>query len=518
MENLRPIHLVWFKRDLRVHDHKPLWEAAQRGRVLPLYIVEPTIIHAPDFDPAHWTFIAATLAELRENLAALGQPLIVRVGGAVQVLKSLARQTTLAHIWAHEETGNQLTYQRDIAVRGWAKSAEIPFTEIPQNGVVRGLKDRTGWVNLWHGRMKQKQAEIPEAIEGVGVQIGRIPTHQQLKLGRDRRVEIPKAGEAIALATLDSFLHERGDHYLQGLASPVHAPDYSSRLSPYLAWGSLSERRVVQAVRSRLYHVARDETLDRSQWKKNLKAFQSRITWRDHFIQKLESEPAVEFQNFIRALDGVREPHFDHAYFDRWCKGQTGYPLIDAAMRSLASTGWLNFRMRAMVVSFASYDLFLHWREPAQFLARAFIDYEPGIHYPQFQMQSGTTGINQIRVYDPTKQALERDPAALFIRQWIPELRRVPDLFVHEPWRMPPSVQREFACVLGQHYPKPIVDHKTASTAAHERIHRARLRPEAVAQAHAVITKHGSRWELPNKRPKHLDSPNQMTLSLGLDF
>lgn len=510
-----PVQIVWFKRDLRVHDHKPLWEAVQRGSVLPLYIVEPKIIHADDFDPAHWTFIAASLKELRENLAALGQPLIVRIGNAVQVFRSLARQVTIAHIWAHQETGNDLTYQRDLAVLDWAQTAGIPVTEIPQNGVVRRLKVRDGWVNLWKARMKEKQTEIPEGIAGVGLQIGRIPSHQQLKLGRDRRTDIPKAGEAVAIETLNDFLNERGDQYLHGLASPVSAPDFSSRLSPYLAWGNLSQRRVVQAVRSRLYHVARDKSLDRDGWKRNLKAFQSRIQWRDHFIQKLESEPEIEFQNFVRALDGIREPHFDNEKFERWCKGQTGYPLVDAAMRSLAVTGWLNFRMRAMVVSFAAYDLFLHWRDPAQFLARAFIDYDPGIHYPQMQMQSGTTGINQIRVYNPTKQALERDRDALFIRQWVPELRRVPDLFVHEPWRMPPSVQNGVYCVIGQHYARPIVDHKSASDLAKERIHRARLRPEAVAQAQAVIERHGSRWEMPGNRPKH--PTNQLALNLELD-
>ena len=511
-----PIHIVWFKRDLRVHDHKPLWHAAQQGAVLPLYIVEPKMLTAPDAAPSHWTFIKGCIEDLRESLAQLGQPLVVRIGSALSVFKSLNRQVNVAHIWAHEETGNWRTYQRDNAIRDWARAAHVPMTELPQNSVVRRLQSRDLWAGICHERMREALTPIPEALEGVGLQIGRIPDLKQLKLGRDRRT-IQTGGESQAIALFDQFLTTGADQYLHGLFSPHHAPDLCSRLSPHLAHGTISVRRVIQSTKRRIYHAQRnkEEGFDKAAWVKNLKAFQSRVQWRDHFIQKLEDEPEIEFQNFVRELDGLREPQFSDDYFDRWCQGQTGYPLIDAAMRSLLATGWINFRMRAMLISFASYDLWLHWRKPALHLARCFVDYEPGIHYSQMQMQAGTTGINTIRVYNPTKQALEHDADGLFIRRWVPELADVPQSFLHEPWRMPPSVQQSAGCILGRDYPKRIVDHQQAASSARKRLYRARQRPAALESAQAVLQKHGSRRQNGNKgRSKGLISAYQMEFNL----
>jgi deoxyribodipyrimidine photo-lyase len=513
-----PAHIVWFKRDLRVHDHHPLVEAAQRGPVLPLYIVEPSVLRAPDFDSAHWTFIKASLEALSANLAALGQPLVVRVGEAVPVLDSLKRQHPIAGLWAHEETGNWLTYQRDIAVRRWARQNGVPFTEIPQNGVVRGLRDRTGWQNLWEQRMRQPLAAAPAALQPVTLKPGRIPDHAQLRLRRDRRSTQP-GGEAAAMTLVQTFLDGGARWYLKGLADPSAAWESCSRLSPHLAYGTLSLRYLVQATRKTvkaLKRVGDSAESDRLQLLRSLNAFESRLHWRCHFMQKLESEPEIEFHNFVRALDGIREPAFSQAHFDAWCAGKTGYPLVDAAMRALTATGWLNFRLRAMLVSFAAYDLWLHWREPALHLARLFVDYEPGIHYSQMQMQSGTTGINTMRVYDPTKQALERDPHGAFIRRWLPELTDVPALFIHEPWRMPPSVQREAGCRIGSDYPAPIVDHATASKRAVARLHQVRNTPEAQAQIAAVLEKHGSRR--PRRQKRAVNRPKTDPIQLEMDL
>lgn len=524
MSNKTPVHIVWFKRDLRVRDHAPLTLAAEQGPVLPLYIVEPSIVHAPDFDAAHWTFIYTSLQELRDNLAAMGQPLVVRVGEAVQVLQSIRRQMPIAQLWAHQETGNWLTYQRDVAVHRWAAEQGIPFTELPQHGVVRRLKSRRTWQAEWEQLMRQRLIETPKHLRPVTIPIGRLPSHTQLKLGRDRRQGAQEGGEGQAHATMTLFFGNRVWNYVRGLGDPILSWESCSRLSPHLAFGTISSRTVVQTTRQQIKRLKRKPDPNepptitpqqRTNLLRCLQAFESRLHWRDHFMQKLEMEPEIEFRNFLRAMDGVREPHFDQAKFEAWCVGKTGYPLIDASMRALEATGWINFRLRAMLVSFAAYDLWLHWEKPAHHLARLYLDYEPGIHYSQMQMQSGTTGINTIRLYDPTKQAIERDPTGTFIREWVPELASVPELFIHEPWRMPPSVQESVGCKIGQSYPRPIVDHKQAGKRAYDILHRVRQTPAAVAQAQAVLEKHGGRSPQFRRRKKALKKGRyQMTLNL----
>jgi hypothetical protein len=210
-----------------------------------------------------------------------------------------------------------------------------------------------------------------------------------------------------------------------------------------------------------------------------LRGFAGRLRWHCHFMQKLEDEPSIEFDNFARVFDGLREGDFNAAHFAAWCEGRTGYPMVDACMRSLVATGWLNFRMRAMLVSFASYHLWLHWRPTGLFLARQFLDYEPGIHWSQMQMQSGTTGINTLRMYSPTKQAKDQDPQGHFIRRWVPELARVPLPYLAEPWKMDVSVQHMAGCTIGVDYPAPIVDDKVAMKAAKDRMYGLRQSPAA---------------------------------------
>ncbi|MEL6151848.1 MAG: FAD-binding domain-containing protein, partial [Chloroflexota bacterium] len=391
------IQLVWFKRDLRVSDHKPLYEAAQRGPVLPLYIVEPSVQAAPDYDPRHYEFIRASLLELREKLAELGAPLVVRVGEAVPVLQQIHDEYGIGAIWAHEETGNALTYARDIAVKQWARSCDILVHETPNGGVVRVLKSRDEWTKTWERRMAQPETPTPECIRPVeGVDPGEIPaftgtqpaTHTSLQPG----------GSAAAHNTLYTFLHQRGSRYQREMSSPVTAYDGCSRLSVHFACGIISMRQAVNKLRRRrkaIYAMPKEEYKELTgSWKSALRSFNSRLHWRDHFIQKLEDEPEIEWHSFIRQFDALcDDPATDPQAAERlhaWQSGYTGFPLVDAVMRALNATGYTNFRMRAMLTSFASYDLWLPWQVTGLHLARMFTDYEPGIHWSQMQMQSGT--------------------------------------------------------------------------------------------------------------------------------
>ncbi len=495
------IQVVWYKRDLRISDAAPLYAAAQHGPVLPLYIVEPSLIHAQDFDPAHWTFIRQSLEVLRTELAALGQPLLVRVGEVVDVLQALADEFSIDVLWSHEETGNWQTYQRDIAVRRWAKARGIPWHELPHTGVIRRLKSRDGWANAWEEYMRSPLAKKPERLQPVPeIAIGDIPPHESLGLLPASRVQTQQGGEHEAQQVLLSFLRERGSGYQKAMSSPVSAWETCSRLSPHLAWGTISLRSVYHAVLRHQEILRQTDGRERAEVAgptlKDLNAFQSRLHWRSHFMQKLEDEPRIEFENFNTAYDGLRENEFNREWFEAWCCGKTGYPLVDACMRAVCATGYLNFRMRAMLVSFASYDLWLHWRETGLFLARQWLDYEPGIHYSQMQMQSGTTGINTVRIYDPTKQAHDQDPEGVFIRQWVPELGNVPQAYIHEPWHMPTDVQHTYGCVLGRDYPLPIVDHKSAARTANSHIAALRRERTTKEKSRSVLLRHGSRKDV----------------------
>jgi len=479
--------LVWFKRDFRTHDHTPLMAAQRYSDALGLFIIEPEWLQSPDCDASHVDFALGCLAELRAALMQRDMPLLVRVGSAMQVLAQLQSEASFTHLLSHEETGPGWSYTRDKQVAAWCESQQIVWQEFPQTGVVRRLGSRAGWAKRWQARMDAPVHLLQGGfVAAVPLDQPDLPTLTRLGLAPHGKT-LQASGEKAARLTLRSFLQVRGYDYRQALSSPLTAEDGCSRLSPHLAFGTLSMRTVHQAT-----EVAIANTPDRA-LAYALRGFSGRLRWHCHFMQKLEDEPDTEFHNFARMCDGLRENDFNHAHFVAWCEGRTGYPMVDACMRSLVATGWLNFRMRAMLVSFASYHLWLHWRPTGLFLARQFLDFEPGIHWSQMQMQSGTTGINTLRMYSPTKQAQDQDPQGLFIRRWIPELSKVPLPYLAEPWKMDESMQRMAGCIVGVDYPAPIVDDKLALKTAKDRMYGLRKTQEAREEAGEVQARHGSR-------------------------
>ena len=492
--------VVWFKRDLRVHDHAPLVRAAAQGPVLALYITEPSLLASDLFDASHAAFIEQSLAALAH--------LVRRWGEAVPVLQTLHQATGFTHLWSHEEIGQRLTWDRDRAVLAWCRATGVHWTELPQCGVVRPLPTRDGWARRWDRRMAAPPLPPPPQITpvaGVPELVG--PAGLQPRHGAPKPL-VQAGGEPAAQALLQSFLHDRGVDYRRGMSSPLSGEHACSRISAHLAWGTLSIRTASHAADARAAQVRQQHAeglpID-SRWAGAVQSFQGRLRWHCHFMQKLEDAPRLEFENVARAYDGLRpdrgEPGWREDWFQAWCDGRTGYPMVDACMRALHATGWINFRMRAMLVSFASYHLWLHWRQPALYLARQFVDFEPGIHFSQVQMQSGTTGINTLRIYSPTQQARVQDPDGQFIRRWLPELARVPDGFVHTPWLMPAGLQQHSGCRIGGDgegqgpggYPAPLVDHATAWRAARERLGAVRNTPPARAEADTIQQRHGSR-------------------------
>lgn len=516
----RNLNIVWFKRDLRIADHASLRAAlGEGGPVVGCYTIESAVVGGPDFASRHWDCIAEALTDLRIALAEIGVPLLVLRREVLDVLEGFREQARAQglglRLWSHQETGNDITFQRDRAVGRWAKSAGVDWTEFLQHGVFRALPKRDGWATRWEELMHQPIAS-PVISQGTERQkmsermvsaetIEELPSARALGLAGEACPQRQSARRRDALATLQSFLDHRGANYQSEMSSPVTASMACSRLSVPLAYGTISMREVVQATEARAEELreARRHKSPLPYKLGSLRAFLARLHWHCHFIQKLESEPAVEFRAFIPELDQLRtstETGLSEAQrsirLKAWADGNTGYPFVDACMRSLRETGWINFRMRAMLMSFASYDLWLPWRDSGMVLARRFTDYEPGIHWPQVQMQSGTTGINTLRMYSPVKQSQDQDPGGGFIREWVPELAKVSDDFIHEPWLMPAAVQAEVECKVGRDYPSPIVDHQEAVRAA--RAHFAALRKahNLRDKAKQVFARHGSR-----KRP-----------------
>ncbi len=504
--------VVWFKRDLRLHDHAPLAEAARLGPVLCLYVVEPRLWAQPDAAHQHLLFVRESLQALDAELRSHGGCLHLAFGEVVEVLDCLYRAAPFAALHAHEETGNGHTFERDLAVGRWCGSRGVAWQEWPQFGVVRRLRDRNQWQRCWEGFMAQPQKAVPQLCflalpnaQPCAVQRAYLPVPLwqfawpgPAALGLDPRTPPLRqlGGRPRGLALLHGFLHQRSAQYRGGISSPLSAPTACSRLSAHLAYGTLGLREVVQATRAQMVALPAEA----GRHKQGLSAFMSRLYWHCHFIQKLESEPALEFCNLHRGYDGLREPDWNPTHFDVLVQGRTGWPMVDACVAMLRETGWLNFRMRAMLVSVAAYPLWLHWRQVGHWLAQQFLDYEPGIHWSQLQMQSGTTGINTTRVYNPIKQARDHDPHGHFVRRWLPAMRRVPDSWLFEPWRMPPDIQAHCGVRVGHDIPLPVVDLETATREAKARLHGRRAQPDVRAAKAAIVDKHGSRRGMPGSQ------------------
>jgi deoxyribodipyrimidine photo-lyase len=499
-------HVVWFKRDLRITDHQAFSEAARRGPTVPLYILEPELWQQPDLSHRHYCFLNESLAELNAQLIEhYGTPLVVRCGKASDILQALHDEHSIEALWSHQETWNDWTYRRDQSVQRWARQQNIPWHQPRQFAVVRGRHNRDGWSRQWQALMGQVCLDAPQALQSVATASESMPAASDLNLHPRRLQATQPGGRSHALALLKSFLHTRGEYYSTEMSSPVTAFDSCSRLSAHIAFGTLSLREIVAACQQRNLAVKAQARGQKGKWPAALRSFNSRLHWHCHFIQKIEDAPRIEFENFHTAYDSLREKTPDSDRFEAWQNGRTGYPMIDACMRALSATGWINFRMRAMLMSFASYHLWLDWKAPALHLARLFTDYEPGIHYSQCQMQSGTTGINTIRAYNPIKQSMDHDPEGQFIRKWIPELADYSAQSIHQPWVLPHKLNG---------YPLPIVDEKLARKQAMQRIYALRRGDGFFNEAQAIVKQHGSRKTVRG----HSKAPKPASAQTELDF
>ena len=400
------------------------------------------------------------------KLSKFGHKVQVFYGETLDIFQKLTKSFHIETVFSYRETGIQVTYDRDKEVKKFLYLQNIKWIECKRDGILRGIKTRDGWDDAWE---KYVSSSIPTISFSPSKAILYDDTNFHipddfLSSLKDYPKQFQPPGELMAKKYLDSFILERGFSYNKHISKPLESRKSCGRISPYLAWGNLSVRQVAQFIRNaEVPQYAR----------RNFTSFLQRVKWRSHFMQKFELDCGYETKFLNRGFDSL-EYNKNESHLEAWKVGMTGFPLVDACMRCLQQTGWINFRMRAMVVSFATHNLFIDWRDISHHLACLFLDYEPGIHYPQIQMQAGTTGINTIRIYNPEKQSLDQDPNANFIRTYIPELSNYPLSYIHSPQSLSEMEKILKEIPLSSNYPPPIVSMSESSKKAKEILYKLR--------------------------------------------
>lgn len=506
MKQKENINVMWFKRDLRLRDNEALKASIESTRenagtkLLLIYVFEPSVLSDPNYSERHWRFVTECLASLNIQLSDIGHSKTPNFllgewpdstisnhmdsvfkcnnkiwnfhGEVCDVLKKLQEKYAIETIFSHQETGLKITFDRDKQVAAFCQKNRIGWKEFSNNGIVRKLKDKVTWFNRWKALINSPQIHPNlHLMETVHMDARWYDLHKGENLddywwSADENFQ--QGGEYHAHQTLESFLLKRAAGYSDAVPKPLESRTGCSRLSPYISWGCLSVRQVYQAT-----EIAKE---DAKKYDENLyiqyTKFLPRLRWQGQFIQQFESEDRMEFENINHSFNNLKKNVSDDNY-KRWCTGNTGYPLVDALMRCLLLTGYINFRMRALLISFLTHHLFQDWKDGAKHLARNFTDFEPGLHYAQIQMQSGMGSQQTVRVYNPIKQSYDHDPDGHFISKWVPELSACGE-YMHEPWKMSMIEQQKNKVIIGIDYPYPVVDIIKTGREAREKLYSPR--------------------------------------------
>ena len=485
MSTKKPLlQIVWLKRDLRLEDNEAIFNALTTGdRTLFLYAFETILLEDNHYSERHWNFIRESIKDLNDCLKPFKSKVLAVEADIISIINQLMSQYTIRNIYSHQETGILVTYNRDKSFKRFCKNNLITWHENIHNGVQRGLKNRELWTQQCNAYFEVEPL-IFSPSENQLLNIKAIKELEDIlpvaSLDTPNAAVFQKGGRMIGLKYLDSFLTKRYVNYMFHISKPELARKGCSRISPYIAWGNLSIREVYR----KAFFLKKT-----SSNKKPIEAFMSRLRWQAHFIQKFEMEHTMENESINKGYQKLKKDISEH-YQIAWETGQTGYPLVDACMRCLNETGYLNFRMRALVVSFLTHNLWQPWQAASQHLSKMFLDFEPGIHFPQLQMQAGETGTNMLRIYNPIKNSLEHDPEAIFIKKWVPELRNLDIPFAHEPYLMTEMEQQFNNFNLGKDYPYPIVDMDTTRKKASDTLWNLRKNKKVRQESERILKKH----------------------------
>ena len=457
--------IVWFRRDLRVIDHPALHLGASAfDRVLPVFVLDDALLEGRYRSESRTAFMLACLRELDEALRARGAGLVVVHGPPERELPRLAAEHGAdAVLWTSdgffERTDPETASPSPSGVSPYARRRDARVTDAlrtvgvraePQPGTyVAGSVGQTYTVfsrffKRWQTLERREVLPAPERLVGVTEATG-VPDLDARQVASPVR----EPGERAARAALDEWLAEGIGHY--GTRQNGMARVTTSRLSPYLRWGCLSAREC----------EARSTS----------PAWTRQLAWRDFYAHTLVHHPAnvrVEQQERYRDLDYDHDPDRLAA----WAEGRTGYPLVDAGMRELATTGWMHNRVRLVTGSFLTKELHLDWRAGEEHFARLLLDGEPAQNNGNWQWIASVGTDPQPyfkRMYNPALHQERFDPEGEYVRRHLPALEGVPADKLAEPWTMTAAEQSAAGCVIGRDYPAPIVDRKLERQRAMDR-------------------------------------------------
>ncbi len=440
--------VIWHREHLRVADQPAVATAIARAdTVLPVFVFDPAFYGDDGLAcDSRVRFLHECLRSLDTRYRqAMGAGLTYAHGDPVAVLDRF-REAGWDIVAPATPTG-RYGAERDRRAR---EQAGVRFVD--GDGLVRGVENtRADWQSAIETYLEADPYPWrPDAAEIATVETDITPewieSHYAIEPSKTR---VPTGGIDAARDQLEAFV-DRIEVYPSNISAPQDAREGASGLSPYLRFGCLSVRQVYQYVR------------DHAPACRGREMFCSRLVWNKHYEQKLEDWPGWLDQAVNPVLEGFNTDRYDPELVQAWKAGQTGYPMVDAAMRCLRETGWLNFRMRAMCASVYFHILQQPWRIGADYFHHHLIDSEASINYTQWQSQCGLIGKPTLRLYNPRKQVRDQDPEGIFIRRWVPELASLPDEHLDRPEATPLHVQAEVGVEIGEDYPRPVVDYDSA--------------------------------------------------------
>ena len=463
--------IVWFRRDLRVHDHPALHAALATGeRVVPVFCFDDRLLHGRHASGPRTQFLIECVRELDASLRERGSGLVVRHGPPERELRELV--ATLGAERVHF-TGDVSPFARKRGERtrttleraGVELLAHPGLNAVDEIGGVRTQAGKpytvfTPFHRTWEHEPRRDVLDAPRALPPLPSRLakGRLPSLRTL--GLEQEVEQPpRGGEQAGRERLTRFLAERVDAYDEG--RDALGRDASSRLSPYLHFGCVSAREVEQ----RTIGDSRSPSAGRD-------AFRRQLCWRDFHHHVLLHFPRNAHSEFQQRYRGKLAWSRSTRSFDAWREGRTGFPLVDAGMRQLRREGWMHNRARLVVGSFLTKDLGIDWRRGERHFMRLLVDGDEANNNGNWQwIASVGTDPQPVfrRIYNPARQMQSYDPDGVYVRRYVPELAGVPAEYLREPSTMPGQLQREVGCVIGEDYPEPIVDHAQARREALER-------------------------------------------------